>query len=190
MLKNEGESMSNPKELMTTDDWKIKIENIVQATFILSIGMQKWTFYSQRLNYACTCFVPRGGVGLSFGVDIGSSIPAHVASRIPNFSEENFEILRPFSANSLDGASTGSFSVGATGGVAGASGEQLLLSNRAGRDIVRFHGGSVGVGLGVTVNLAQINIGTLYGPYEKNVQSARRHLGMLNIVKAPMGTVR
>lgn len=178
------ENMTNPLQHRMTDDWRIKIENIVEASFVISLGFQKWIFLSQRLGYACACFVPRAGAGLSIGVDIGASVPENVSSQIPNLSEEHFEILRPFNANCLDGAMFRSFAVGARGVVAGASGEQLRLRNRAGRDIVRFRGGEVSVGLGVEVNLGQINVGTLYGPYEMGVGEARRSLGMSNVRKA------
>lgn len=162
--------MTNPKQLIETSDWIISIGANANLSVGLSIGGQSWNFFSPRLHYACVCIVPRLGAGLSLEVALpGGAITSLVDQQTSSsfhMDQEHVTVLRPFSANSLDGGSIGSFSVGARGVVAGAEGHQTRVTSRAGHDIVRVRGGSVSAGLGVGVNMGTITIGTIYGPYE------------------------
>lgn len=171
--------MTAQQRLTATDDWIVDISDIASVSLGLSISGQKWTFYSPRLHYACTCIVPRGGVGLSVSVELPgiSDLVSAIADRaggVLSMDQENITILRAFSANDLDGASVGAFSIGARGVVAGADGEQALVKTGSGREIVRIRGGSVSAGLGVELNMGTLSIGAFYGPYDAPVPRVMR----------------
>ena len=160
--------MTDPKSLVPTDDWRIGLKQIASISLVLSLGVDRWNFYSPRLDYSCYFIVPRGGVGLTIGVDLPvqpSDLSNELASNYLSVEQEDYRILSRFSANDLDGGSFGSFSVGAMGIFAGADGEKWLLKTSAGRGAVRFSGGSVHLGLGVEVNMGTLGTGALYGPF-------------------------
>ncbi|MFT6169918.1 MAG: hypothetical protein ACJAR9_002042 [Celeribacter sp.] len=160
--------MVRHKRFVAVSDWRIEVKDIVEVSFLIKLGGQRWTFYSPSLDYACYCIVPRAGVGLSFGaslpVDPGDMVNS-LASNFLSADQDHVTIERPFSANSLDGASVGGFEVGARGVVAGADGHQIRVSNNAGHTIVRIRGGSVNLGLGVEVDMGSLTMGAFYGPY-------------------------
>lgn len=162
------------KASMRTDDWHIEIVANVEVSLGLTIGCQLWHFHSPRLDYACKCYVPRGGVGLSIGAELPFELDERMSGAIPSFDQQHITIERSFSANQLDGATTGSLSFGARGVVAGAEGTQLNVKDAMTRVLFRIHGGSVSVGLGVGVNMGTISIGTFYGPYEFPTRLARK----------------
>ena len=160
--------MTEHKRMVTTDDWRIGISDIAKVSFVLSLGGQRWDFFSPSLDYACYCIVPRMGVGLNVSVTLPADpgqLVGNLADQFLNMDQDAVTIERPFSANSLDGGSVGSFTIGARGVVAGADGHQTEVRNNAGRTIARIHGGTVSLGLGVEVNMGSISMGSFYGPY-------------------------
>ncbi len=172
--------MTNPASLTSTDDWIVSIDTDVSVSFVVSLGGQAWGFFSPRLRYACMCIVPRLGAGFTLGVNLpGGSIMSLIdrqASDVFKMDQTNVTVLRPFSANSLSGGSIASFSVGARGVVAGAEGHKTMVKARTGREIVRVRGGSVSLGLGVSLNMGTVTMGTMYGPFEIRtpIMKARR----------------
>lgn len=156
------------KRFIAAEDWRIGISDIAKVSFGLSLGGQRWDFFSPSLDYAFFCIVPRMGFGLSVAV----TLPVEPGQLFNNFadqflqvSQDHVTIDRPFSANSMDGGTVAALTVGARGVVAGADGHKTVISNNTSRTVATLHGGTVSLGLGVELDMGSLSMGTFYGPY-------------------------
>lgn len=165
--------MTDRRANTLASDWRIGVSTIARGAAFLSLGAQKWSFYSPRTGYACVFIAARGGVGLTVGVGADSSLLEFLTdlvndglSATTNIDRDDVRILRPFSATELTGASSSGLSFGATAFVFNADGETLTLKNNAGRSVAELKLGSIGAALGVSVNMGTLSVSTLYGPFD------------------------
>lgn len=164
--------MTHQKARLRARDWRISVEDIAGIGAGLALGARHFKFYSPSLQYAVYFCAAQGTAGAQLGasLNLGSEAEAaleaagNAADRVRS-GNDNWRLFSRFSANDMDGATFGVGSVGADVGIAGGSGEKLVLFNRRGNAVAEYQGGSFGLALGLKINIGSGGMGVLFFPH-------------------------
>lgn len=165
--------MSHPSRTVYAQDWYIVRKERANIGAILGIGFEEYIFKSTALRYKTTFYLPKVSVGATIGAEITGGVEQAVSAINSNLADnlragnETWRIRRRFSLNTLVGGSVRIGSVGATTGPVGGEGNKLVIYDNDGTDVASYEGGSFGAAAGAEINLGNVAIGLLLGPYSE-----------------------